>query len=219
MLFLATFFPMSELEEEEGGHKFDFFNDFQNRLGLRGSRVHVHGLDKGAVETVACVIPRLDLDRVGRHRQPSTDAESGHDHGDDDGGRPGWLGLRREDGRLREEHDGKRSRDQRLKALDRAAGGTGLLLLLRHDRRLLGEGHLRKLHRGLCRDLAGKKVLRAEHRLFDLGLLDRDLLLATEHLHPAAGAGGGRRVHDVTVGLSDKVNRNVFERVRLPVLS
>ena len=28
MLFLATFFPMSELEEEEGGHKFDFFNDF-----------------------------------------------------------------------------------------------------------------------------------------------------------------------------------------------
>merc|ERR1712004_266861 len=28
MLFLATFFPMSELEEEEGAHKFDFFNDF-----------------------------------------------------------------------------------------------------------------------------------------------------------------------------------------------
>merc|ERR1711872_309253 len=28
MLFLATFFPMSELEEEEGVHKFDFFNDF-----------------------------------------------------------------------------------------------------------------------------------------------------------------------------------------------
>merc|ERR1719216_499034 len=28
MLFLATFFPMSEMEEEEGGHKFDFFNDF-----------------------------------------------------------------------------------------------------------------------------------------------------------------------------------------------
>ena len=28
MLFLATFFPMSELEEEEGGHKFGFFNDF-----------------------------------------------------------------------------------------------------------------------------------------------------------------------------------------------
>merc|ERR1719431_709587 len=28
MLFLATFFPMSELEEEEGAHKFDFFSDF-----------------------------------------------------------------------------------------------------------------------------------------------------------------------------------------------
>ena len=28
MLFLATVFPMSEIEEEEGGHKFDFFNDF-----------------------------------------------------------------------------------------------------------------------------------------------------------------------------------------------
>jgi len=28
MLFLATFFPMSDMEEEEGEHKFDFFNDF-----------------------------------------------------------------------------------------------------------------------------------------------------------------------------------------------
>merc|ERR1740131_107595 len=28
MLFLATFFPMSDLEEEEGEHKFDFLNDF-----------------------------------------------------------------------------------------------------------------------------------------------------------------------------------------------
>merc|ERR1719239_2150792 len=28
MLFLATFFPMSDVEEEEGEHKFDFLNDF-----------------------------------------------------------------------------------------------------------------------------------------------------------------------------------------------
>merc|ERR1719266_759780 len=28
MLFLATFFPMSDMEEEEGEHKFDFLNDF-----------------------------------------------------------------------------------------------------------------------------------------------------------------------------------------------
>ena len=34
MLFLATFFPMSELEEEEGAHKFDFFNDFLRVLHL-----------------------------------------------------------------------------------------------------------------------------------------------------------------------------------------
>ena len=34
MLFLATFFPMSELEEEEGVHKFDFFNDFLRVLHL-----------------------------------------------------------------------------------------------------------------------------------------------------------------------------------------
>ena len=36
MLFLATFFPMSELEEEEGGHKFDFFNDFLRVTSLQG---------------------------------------------------------------------------------------------------------------------------------------------------------------------------------------
>ena len=34
MLFLATFFPMSELEEEEGGHKFDFFNDFLRVISI-----------------------------------------------------------------------------------------------------------------------------------------------------------------------------------------
>merc|ERR1719461_2140489 len=28
MLFLATFFPMSDVEEEEGEHKFDLLNDF-----------------------------------------------------------------------------------------------------------------------------------------------------------------------------------------------
>ena len=28
MLFLATFFPMSDMEEEEGEHKFDLLNDF-----------------------------------------------------------------------------------------------------------------------------------------------------------------------------------------------
>merc|ERR1740128_1161694 len=28
MLFLATFFPMSDLEEEEGEHQFDLLNDF-----------------------------------------------------------------------------------------------------------------------------------------------------------------------------------------------
>merc|ERR1719400_714461 len=28
MLFLATFFPMSDVGEEEGEHKFDFLNDF-----------------------------------------------------------------------------------------------------------------------------------------------------------------------------------------------
>ena len=36
MLFLATFFPMSELEEEEGGHKFDFFNDFLRVISIEG---------------------------------------------------------------------------------------------------------------------------------------------------------------------------------------
>ena len=38
MLFLATFFPMSELEEEEGGHKFDFFNDFLRVISIEGIR-------------------------------------------------------------------------------------------------------------------------------------------------------------------------------------
>ena len=28
MLFLATFFPMSDMEEEEGEHQFDFLTDF-----------------------------------------------------------------------------------------------------------------------------------------------------------------------------------------------
>jgi hypothetical protein len=36
MLFLATVFPMSELEEEEGGHKFEFFNDFLRVRGVNG---------------------------------------------------------------------------------------------------------------------------------------------------------------------------------------
>merc|ERR1719251_487418 len=69
MLFLATFFPMSELEEEEGGHKFDFFNDFlratvdmadlvgiylvMSRVAGRGSvKVLVAGLGWGFAELV-----------------------------------------------------------------------------------------------------------------------------------------------------------------------
>merc|ERR1719251_603629 len=69
MLFLATFFPMSELEEEEGGHKFDFFNDFlratvdmadlvgiylvMSRVSGRGSvKVLVAGLGWGFAELV-----------------------------------------------------------------------------------------------------------------------------------------------------------------------
>merc|ERR1719495_2582035 len=28
MLFLATFFPMSDIEEEDDEHKFDFLHDF-----------------------------------------------------------------------------------------------------------------------------------------------------------------------------------------------
>ena len=39
MLFLATFFPMSELEEEEGGHKFDFFNDFLRVISIEEIKV------------------------------------------------------------------------------------------------------------------------------------------------------------------------------------
>ena len=40
MLFLATFFPMSELEEEEGGHKFDFFNDFLRVISIRRQNLY-----------------------------------------------------------------------------------------------------------------------------------------------------------------------------------
>ena len=41
MLFLATVFPMSEIEEEEGGHKFDFFNDFL-RVGCCVAEIKIH---------------------------------------------------------------------------------------------------------------------------------------------------------------------------------
>merc|ERR550525_214318 len=69
MLFLATFFPMSDVEEEEGEHKFDFFNDFlratvdmadlvgiylvMSRVAGRGSvKVLVAGLGWGFAELV-----------------------------------------------------------------------------------------------------------------------------------------------------------------------
>ena len=52
MLFLATFFPMSELEEEEGAHKFDFFNDFLLDIGLSSAlamseRVRIYRINSG----------------------------------------------------------------------------------------------------------------------------------------------------------------------------
>merc|ERR1719382_1163996 len=69
MLFLATFFPMSDVEEEEGEHKFDFLNDFlratvdmadlvgiyfvMSRVAGRGSvKVLVAGLGWGFAELV-----------------------------------------------------------------------------------------------------------------------------------------------------------------------
>merc|ERR1719228_2684790 len=69
MLFLATFFPMSDVGEEEGGHKFDLLNDFlratvdmadlvgiylvMSRVAGRGSvKVLVAGLGWGFAELV-----------------------------------------------------------------------------------------------------------------------------------------------------------------------
>merc|ERR1711983_394992 len=69
MLFLATFFPMSDLEEEEGEHKFDFLTDFlrstvdiadlvgiyivMSRVAGKGSvKVLVAGLGWGFAELV-----------------------------------------------------------------------------------------------------------------------------------------------------------------------
>merc|ERR550525_1781098 len=69
MLFLATFFPMSDMEEEEGEHLFDFLNDFlratvdiadlvgiylvMSRVAGKGSvKVLVAGLGWGFAELV-----------------------------------------------------------------------------------------------------------------------------------------------------------------------
>merc|ERR1719493_270878 len=69
MLFLATFFPMSDMEEEEGEHKFDLLNDFlratvdiadlvgiylvMSRVAGKGSvKVLVAGLGWGFAELV-----------------------------------------------------------------------------------------------------------------------------------------------------------------------
>merc|ERR1719195_1636195 len=69
MLFLATFFPMSDMEEEEGEHQFDFLNDFlratvdiadlvgiylvMSRVAGKGSvKVLVAGLGWGFAELV-----------------------------------------------------------------------------------------------------------------------------------------------------------------------
>merc|ERR1719420_989455 len=48
MLFLATFFPMSDMEEEEGEHRFDFLNDFLRALGLINAarRDFLHEIDE-----------------------------------------------------------------------------------------------------------------------------------------------------------------------------
>merc|ERR1719239_393369 len=73
MLFLATFFPMSELEEEEGGHKFDFFNaflratvDMADLVGiyLVMSRVSGKGSVKVLIAGLGWAFAELDLTRL-----------------------------------------------------------------------------------------------------------------------------------------------------------